>query len=76
MLRSAAFTGTTSASNSACNCTPAIRKRRNVYRIAIAYAVIAWLLMQIATLHHSLNFTRLLVRFDHVVSFIEHANHT
>jgi adenylate cyclase len=24
-------------------------KRRNVYRVAIAYAVVAWLLMQIAT---------------------------
>ncbi len=24
-------------------------KRRNVYKVAIAYAVIAWLLMQIAT---------------------------
>jgi hypothetical protein len=25
-------------------------KRRNAYKVAIAYAVIAWLLMQIATL--------------------------
>ena len=25
------------------------QKRRNVYKVAIAYAVIAWLLMQIAT---------------------------
>src|SRR5712692_9818008 len=25
------------------------RKRRNVYKVAIAYAVVAWLLMQIAT---------------------------
>ena len=24
-------------------------KRRNVYKVAIAYAVVAWLLMQIAT---------------------------
>jgi adenylate cyclase len=24
-------------------------RRRNVYRVAIAYAVVAWLLMQIAT---------------------------
>jgi hypothetical protein len=30
-------------------------KRRSVYKVAIAYAVIAWLLIQIATLDHSLN---------------------
>jgi hypothetical protein len=30
-------------------------KRRNVYKGAIAYAVIAWLLIQVTTLHHSLN---------------------
>jgi hypothetical protein len=29
-------------------------KRRNVYKVAIAYGVVAWLLMQIATLHYSL----------------------
>jgi hypothetical protein len=29
--------------------------RRNVYKVAIAYAVVAWLLMQIATLDHSSN---------------------
>jgi hypothetical protein len=28
-------------------------KRRNVYKVALAYGVVAWLLMQIATLHHS-----------------------
>ena len=25
-------------------------KRRNVYKVAVAYAIVAWLLMQIATL--------------------------
>jgi hypothetical protein len=28
---------------------------QRVYKVAIAYAVVAWLLMQVATLHHSLN---------------------
>jgi hypothetical protein len=30
-------------------------KRRNVYKVAVAHAVIAWLLVQVTTLHHSLN---------------------
>jgi hypothetical protein len=27
-------------------------KRRNVYKVAIAYAVVAWLLMQVALVDH------------------------
>ena len=29
-------------------------KRRNIYKVAVAYGVVAQLLIQVATLHHSL----------------------
>jgi hypothetical protein len=46
-------------------------KRRNVYKVAIAYAVIAWLLMQVATLHGSC----VLMRLDHIVRFVVNADY-
>ena len=51
-------------------------KRRNVYKVAIAYAVIAWLLMQIATFHNSLKSTACSCVFDHVARSIVNANHS
>jgi len=44
-------------------------KRRHVYKVTIAYGVVAWLLMQIATLHGSLN-SCVLVRLDHIAHSI------
>jgi hypothetical protein len=46
-------------------------KRRNVYKVAIAYAVIARLLMQVATLHGSC----VLMRLDHIVRFVVNADY-
>ncbi|HEY3041975.1 MAG TPA: hypothetical protein VGJ66_24820 [Pyrinomonadaceae bacterium] len=49
-------------------------KRRNV-KVAVAYGVVAQLLIQVATLHHSLKSPVSLARVNHVVRFIVNANH-
>jgi hypothetical protein len=50
-------------------------KRRNIYKVAVAYGVVAQLLIQVATLHHSLKSPVCLVRVNHVARFILNANH-
>jgi hypothetical protein len=51
-------------------------KRRNVYKVAVAYGVVAWLLMQVDRDNSRLfEIARLLVRLDHVASDIVNANH-
>lgn len=46
-------------------------KRRNGYELAIVYCVLAWLLMQVATLHDSC----VLMRLDHIVRFVVNADY-
>jgi hypothetical protein len=50
-------------------------KRRNVYKVALACGVVAWLLMQVATLQ-LFEPARGLVRLDHIASVIVNANHS
>ncbi len=50
-------------------------KRRNIYKVAVAYGVVAQLLIPVATLHHSLKSPVCLVRANHVARFIANANH-
>jgi hypothetical protein len=49
-------------------------KRRNV-QVAVAYGVVAQLLIQVATLRHSLKSPVSLARVNHVVRFIVNVNH-